>query len=111
MQVPPSYSAIKKDGKRMYDLARKGVEVIIEPRPITIKEFEITSVEMPIISFRVVCTTGTYIRSLANDIGKELGCGGHLSSLCRTRIGAFTLDQSYNMNSLTAHVKSLHQKG
>ncbi len=108
MQVPPSFSAIKKDGKRMYDLARKGIEVIIEPRPITIKEFEITSIEMPIVSFRVVCTTGTYIRSLANDIGKELGCGGHLSSLCRTRIGAFTLDQSYTMDSLRAHVKGLH---
>ncbi len=111
MQVPPSFSAIKKDGKRMYDLARKGIEVIIEPRPITIKEFDITFIEMPIVSFRVVCTTGTYIRSLANDIGKELGCGGHLSSLCRTRIGAFTLDQSYTMDSLRAHVKGLHQKG
>ncbi|MFM9910854.1 MAG: tRNA pseudouridine(55) synthase TruB [Chitinophagaceae bacterium] len=111
MQVPPSFSAIKKDGKRMYDLARKGIEVVIEPRPITIKEFDISSIEMPIVSFRVVCTTGTYIRSLANDIGKELGCGGHLSSLCRTRIGAFTLEQSYTMDSLRAHVKGLHQKG
>lgn len=108
MQVPPSYSAIKKDGKRMYDLARKGVEVVIGPRPITIKEFDITSIEMPIVSFRVVCTTGTYIRSLANDVGKELGCGGHLSSLCRTRIGAFSLNQSYTMDSLRAHVKGLH---
>jgi tRNA pseudouridine55 synthase len=94
MQVPPAHSAIKIDGKRVYELARQGKEVKIEPRKITIKEFELTNIELPIVSFRVVCSTGTYIRSLANDFGAAVGCGAHLSSLCRTRIGAFTLAQS-----------------
>ena len=81
MQVPPAHSAIKIDGKRVYELARQGKEVKIEPRKIMIKEFEIIKIEMPVVSFRVVCTTGTYIRSLANDFGEALGCGGYLSSL------------------------------
>jgi len=88
-QVPPIHSAIKIDGKRVYELARKGVDVKLEPRKITIKEFEIDASQLPVVSFRVVCTTGTYIRSLANDFGAVLGCGAYLSSLRRTRIGAF----------------------
>jgi tRNA pseudouridine55 synthase len=91
-QVPPVYSAIKKDGKRAYDQARKGIEVVMEPRKVTIKAFEITKIDLPVISFRVICSTGTYIRSLANDFGAALGCGGYMSSLCRTRIGEFKLD-------------------
>jgi tRNA pseudouridine55 synthase len=71
MQVPPAHSAIKIDGKRVYELARQGKEVMIEPRKIVIKEFEITRIEMPVVFFRVVCTTGTYIRSLANDFGES----------------------------------------
>jgi tRNA pseudouridine55 synthase len=93
-QVPPIHSAIKQAGKPVYILARKGVEVKLQPRKITVYEFEITKVALPIVSFRIVCTTGTYIRSLANDFGTALGCGAYLSSLCRTRIGDFTLDQS-----------------
>ena len=89
LQVPPAHSAIKVDGKRMYELARQGIEVKLEPRKVTIKEFEIVKIELPLIHFRVVCTTGTYIRSLANDFGEALGCGAYLSSLCRTRIGEF----------------------
>ena len=89
MQVPPIHSAIKKDGKRAYELARKGIDVKLEPREITIKEFSIEKIDLPIVYFKVVCTTGTYIRSLANDFGESLGCGGYLSNLCRTRIGAF----------------------
>ena len=89
MQVPPAHSAIKKDGKRLYVLAREGKEVIPEPRKITINEFEITKIELPQIEFKVVCSTGTYIRSLANDFGSELGTGGYLSALRRTRIGNF----------------------
>jgi len=89
MQVPPIHSAIKKDGKRAYELARKGIDVKLEPREITIKEFSIEKIDLPIVYFKVVCTTGTYIRSLANDFGEILGCGGYLSNLCRTRIGAF----------------------
>ena len=97
LQVPPIHSAIKKDGKRVYELARQGKEVKLEPRKITIKEFEITNIEMPVVSFRVVCTTGTYIRSLANDVGIALGCGAYLSSLCRTRIGVFSLARAMSI--------------
>jgi len=96
-QTPPIHSAIKQNGKPVYLLARKGVDVIMEPRKITIHEFEITKIEMPVISFRVVCTTGTYIRSLANDFGKALGCGGYLSQLRRTRIGNFNVKDAISM--------------
>jgi tRNA pseudouridine55 synthase len=89
MQVPPIHSAIKKDGKRSYDLARAGKEVILNARPVIISEFEITSISLPEVHFRVVCSTGTYIRSLANDIGAILGCGAYLQELRRTRIGNF----------------------
>jgi tRNA pseudouridine55 synthase len=98
MQVPPAYSAIKKDGKRAYDLARQGKEVILEPRKIIIREFEMSFVQLPVVDFRVVCSTGTYIRSLAQDTGAALGCGAYLSRLCRTRIGEFTLDKALTMD-------------
>jgi len=104
MQVPPAHSAIKVGGKRVYELARKGKEVKLEPRPVTISTFELTGIELPVVSFRVVCTTGTYIRSLANDFGAILGCGAYLSSLCRTRIGEFTLDQSVSITQFEADV-------
>ena len=97
LQTPPIHSAIKQNGKPVYLLARKGIDVILEPRKITIKEFEITNVEMPVISFKVVCTTGTYIRSLANDFGLALGCGGYLSQLRRTRIGNFNVKDAMTM--------------
>lgn len=97
LQTPPIHSAIKQKGKPVYLLARKGIDVILEPRKITIKEFEITNIEMPVISFRVVCTTGTYIRSLANDFGNALGCGGYLSKLRRTRIGNFLVEDAISM--------------
>ena len=97
MQVPPIYSAIKKEGTPAYVLARKGKEVKMEARPITIKSFEITSIDLPKIEFKVVCSTGTYIRSLAFDYGNELGCGAYLSSLRRTRIGEFTVNQAMDM--------------
>lgn len=90
MQVPPIHSAIKKDGKRSYDLARKGKEVTLDARPITIGEFEITEIKLPEVYFRVMCSTGTYIRSLANDFGEQLGCGAYLSTLRRTKIGNFS---------------------
>jgi len=90
-QYPPVFSALKKDGKRLYEYARKGEEVTIEPRKITIETFEITRIELPEVDFRVVCGKGTYIRSLAHDFGKTLQSGGHLSSLRRTKIGAFSI--------------------
>jgi tRNA pseudouridine55 synthase len=93
-QLPPMFSAIKKDGVALYELARRGEEVELKPRSIHIKSFEITAVELPIVHFKVICSTGTYIRSLANDYGAALGCGGYLSSLCRTRIGEFKLEET-----------------
>jgi tRNA pseudouridine55 synthase len=104
-QVPPVHSAIKVDGKRVYALARKGKEVKLDPRKVFIKEFEITHREGPVIGFRVVCSTGTYIRSLANDMGAALGCGAYLSSLSRTRIGEFTLDQAMDMKRAEEYIK------
>jgi len=94
MQVPPAHSAIKKNGKRAYTLARQGEEVQLEPRSITIHSFLITQYEPPIVHFKVTCSTGTYIRSLANDFGKALGCGAYLSSLRRTRIGEFNVNDA-----------------
>lgn len=98
-QVPPIHSAIKQDGKRVYELARKGIDVKMEPRTVTIHEFAITQIEMPVVHFRVVCSTGTYIRSLANDFGEQLGCGGYLSLLRRTRIGAFHVADAQTIES------------
>lgn len=93
-QVPPAHSAIKKEGKRAYALARAGKEIKMEPREVEIKEFEFTRVELPEVDFRVQCSTGTYIRSLAHDLGNSLGVGGYLKSLIRTRIGEYSLDQA-----------------
>jgi tRNA pseudouridine55 synthase len=109
MQVPPIHSAIKKEGKRVYELARKGVDVKLEPRQVTISQFELTKVEMPVVHFRVVCSTGTYIRSLANDFGEKLGCGGYLSSLCRTRIGDFLLQDAQSIQQLEEEIKGLRK--
>jgi len=107
MQVPPAHSAIKVDGKRVYELARKGQEVKLEPRKVTIKEFEIVKIEMPVLHFRVICSTGTYIRSLANDFGAALGCGAYLGSLCRTRIGAFTINEAMTIADFEKEIKAL----
>ena len=91
-QKPPIFSAIKKDGKRLYEHARKGEEVEIAFRKTTIHEFEITRIALPEVDFRVVCSKGTYIRSLANDFGEALQSGGHLTALRRTKIGAFSVE-------------------
>jgi tRNA pseudouridine55 synthase len=139
-QVPPIHSAIKKEGTRVYELARAGKEVKLDPRRITIREFEIIPAasvpadpdptasvaaqanqpvsaipptygadpahsQLPIVHFRVVCTTGTYIRSLANDLGAALGCGAYLSSLCRTRIGGFTIDKAMNIAQAEVYIR------
>ncbi len=94
IQVPPAYSAIKKNGERSYDLARQGRAVVLDGRKVTVHVFEMQIDQLPRVSFRVVCSTGTYIRSLANDIGEYLGCGAYLSSLCRTRIGEYLLEDA-----------------
>jgi tRNA pseudouridine55 synthase len=106
MQVPPIYSAIKKDGKRAYELARRGREVELQPRKINVYAFE-TSYNPPEVNFRIVCSTGTYIRSLAHDLGGILGCGGYLSSLCRTRIGEFLLRDAWKMEEAEARIASM----
>jgi tRNA pseudouridine55 synthase len=97
MQIPPAHSAIKLEGKRVYELARKGKEVKLEPRKIFISEFVVIKIELPVVHFKIVCSTGTYIRSLANDFGTALGCGAYLSSLCRTRIGNFKLEDAMSI--------------
>jgi tRNA pseudouridine55 synthase len=105
LQTPPIHSAIKQKGKPVYLLARKGVEVVLEPRKITIHDFQITEIKMPVVSFKVVCTTGTYIRSLANDFGNALGCGGYLSKLRRTRIGNFKVEDAITMEEFVSQQK------
>lgn len=106
MQVPPCTLSNKKiEGKRVYELARQGKEVKIEPRKIIIKEFEITGIAMPVVSFRVVCGTGTYIRSLVHDFGAALGCGAYLSSLCRTRIGDSKLEDALSIREWEEEIK------
>jgi tRNA pseudouridine55 synthase len=94
MQVPPAHSAIKQDGKRVYELARAGKEVKLEPRPVTIYEVKMLRFELPEIELDIACSTGTYIRSLAHDIGQALGCGAYLSALRRTAIGGFTVEEA-----------------
>lgn len=110
LQMPPQHSAIKKDGKRLYESARKGIEVKVDPRPVTIHEFEITKIELPVVHFKVKCSTGTYIRSLANDFGVALNCGAYLSSLCRTAIGDFTLNNAYSIENFEKEIALLRKE-
>ena len=98
MQLPPIHSAIKQQGKPVYLLARKGHDVVMEPRKITIHSLEVKRLTEDELSFTVVCSTGTYIRSLAHDLGAVLGCGGYLSALRRTRIGAFSVDEALSVD-------------
>ena len=99
-QIPPMVSAIKKDGVPLYKLARKGKEVKRDPRPVYVTSYELSRIEVPEIDFTVKCSKGFYVRTYAHDIGRELGCGGHLSSLRRTRSGKFTLDRSVKIDTL-----------
>ncbi len=100
LQVPPMYSALKVNGQRLYDLARKGVEVERKPRPVTIHELEILEIHLPVVKLRVLCSKGTYIRTLCDDIGAELGCGGTMQSLVRTKVGPFTLEDARTLSQL-----------
>ena len=106
-QKPPIFSAIKQNGKPIYHAARKGEEVIVQEREVTIYEFEITKIELPIIHFRVACSSGTYIRSLAFDFGAHLGVGGHLSSLRRTKIGEYNVQDAWDMDEIVAILEPL----
>lgn len=100
MQVPPMFSAIKVDGKRAYESARKDVDLKLAARPVNIAAFEITRIALPEVDFRIVCSKGTYIRSLARDFGLALLSGAYLSSLCRTRIGPYLLNDAYEVEGL-----------
>ena len=93
-QKPPVFSAIKKDGKRLYESARAGIEVEIKTRKVTVSDFEITRIALPEIDFRIVCSKGTYIRSIAYDFGLALKSGGHLTALRRTKIGDYSVDNA-----------------
>lgn len=104
-QKPPIFSAIKKDGKRLYELARKGETTEIKARAVTVSEFEITNINLPKVDFRVVCSKGTYIRSLAYDFGKTLHSGAHLSALRRTKIGDFSVEKSASIESFIESLK------
>jgi len=104
-QQPPVFSALKKDGKRLYEFARAGEEVDIPSRTVEISEFEITRIELPEVDFRVRCSKGTYIRSLAHDFGKALNSGGHLSALRRTKIGDFDVQDATSLESFEAALK------
>ena len=103
-QVPPQHSAIKKDGKPVYLSARKGIEVKLEPRPVTIYSFEITKIDLPLLHCKIVCSTGTYIRSLAHDLGQLLQTGAYMSSLRRTRIGEFRVVDALSPDQLQQQI-------
>ncbi|MAP80209.1 MAG: tRNA pseudouridine(55) synthase TruB [Aequorivita sp.] len=104
-QQPPVFSALKKDGKRLYEFARSGEKVDIPTRMVTISEFEITKINLPHVHFRVACSKGTYIRTLANDFGKALNNGGHLSALRRTKIGAFSVEDAVDIETFEASLQ------
>jgi tRNA pseudouridine55 synthase len=99
-QLPPMHSAIKIGGKRAYKFARAGQEVELQPRPVEILVFEITEFNSPDVSFRIVCSKGTYIRSIARDFGAALGVGAYLSDLCRTRIGPYLLSDAISIDEV-----------
>jgi tRNA pseudouridine55 synthase len=101
-QIPPMFSAVKQSGIPLYKLAREGIDVHREPREIHIFSLNIEKIDLPRISFRVRCSRGTYVRTLANDLGKKLGCGAHLTALQRTMSGLFTLDQSISLETLAS---------
>jgi len=104
-QKPPIFSAIKKDGKRLYELARKGETTEIKARTVTVSTFEITKINLPEVAFRIVCSKGTYIRSLAFDYGLALNSGAHLSSLRRTKIGDFSVDKADSIEEFIKNLK------
>jgi tRNA pseudouridine55 synthase len=106
-QLPPVFSAIKVDGQPMYKKARAGQHVEVQARPVSIYQLEFTRVELPEIDFRVACSKGTYIRSLAYDLGKVLHSGAYLSALRRTKIGNYSVDEAWELEKLIDHIEQL----
>ena len=105
LQRPPKYSAVKVDGKRAYELARKEKNVLIKEKEIIINEFKILNFSSPVIEFYISCSKGTYIRSIARDLGEKLGCGAYLSELRRTKIGSFCVDNADTIEELEQKIK------
>ena len=101
-QTPPLFSAVKIDGKRAYELARQGQTADIKPKTVTVTGFELTRIEGAEVDFRIVCSKGTYVRSLARDLGEALGCGAHLTKLVRTRIGEYRLENALTLDDIQA---------
>ena len=106
-QIPPEFSAVKINGKRAYKYARKGEEVVMRPKILVIDEIEILKFELPVLTLRIVCSKGTYIRALARDIGRELNSGGHLIALQRTRVGVFTLNDALSLQEFEKNTENL----
>lgn len=100
MQRPPPYSAIKRDGQRLYRLARQGETVEVEPRPVTVYDFDLLAYDGKVLQAQITCSAGTYIRSLAHDLGQALGCGAHLSSLRRLAVGSFRIEDAVTLDRL-----------
>jgi tRNA pseudouridine55 synthase len=105
-QYPPIYSAVKMGGERLYKKARRGEEVEIKPRQVEVKLFEIDSTHFPTISFRIICSKGTYIRSIVRDFGMKLGCGAYMASLNRTRIGDYKLTEAWELEDYILHKRN-----
>lgn len=103
-QRPPAFSALKKDGKRLYEYAREGKTVAVKTRTVTVSAFDITEIALPKVEFRVICSKGTYIRSLAHDLGVLLKSGGHLSALRRTKIGSYHVNNALGPLEFEAHL-------
>ncbi|MEX2588985.1 MAG: tRNA pseudouridine(55) synthase TruB [Chitinophagales bacterium] len=109
-QEAPAFSALKVAGKPMYESARKGIKTETKIRPIVIDSFKIEKIEMPLVYFRILCSKGTYIRSVAHDFGKRLNSGAYLHSLVRTKIGTYSLEDAWNLEELSAHLKEFKNK-
>ncbi|MEO2059881.1 MAG: tRNA pseudouridine(55) synthase TruB [Mesonia sp.] len=109
-QFPPVFSALKKDGKRLYEYARKGEEVKINSRMVNISSFELTNIDLPEVDFKVSCSKGTYIRSLAHDFGKAVESGAHLSALRRTKIGDFNVENAFTIDTFLETLPEREQK-
>lgn len=105
MQIPPMYSALKVNGRKLCDLARQGIEVERRPRPVHFYEIRILSLCLPVLELEVTCSKGTYIRTLCHDLGEKLGCGGCMEELVRTRVGRFSLDQALTLGQVQALVE------
>lgn len=105
MQVPPIYSAIKVDGQRAYKLARKKEDAKLDPRPVSIENFEVSATNLPEVDFKIQCSKGTYIRSLVRDLGNELGCGAYMSSLRRTAIGEFNVADAFQLDEFISRIQ------